>query len=124
MRGVAKNGRDDVTTPASPIPSFPRKRESRHHSPARSLDPRFRGDDGGGEGGPPPRAREEPASSLTPIATRLAGLAGALLGWRPAEFWAATPAELATALAPFAPEPAAPPDPAAIAALRARHPDG
>ena len=28
-------------------------------------------------------------------AGRLAGLAGALLGWRPAEFWAATPAELA-----------------------------
>jgi hypothetical protein len=28
-------------------------------------------------------------------AGRLAGLAGALLGWRPDEFWAATPAELA-----------------------------
>jgi len=28
-------------------------------------------------------------------ARRLAGLAGALLGWRPDEFWAATPAELA-----------------------------
>jgi hypothetical protein len=27
-------------------------------------------------------------------AARLAGLAGALLGWRPEEFWAATPAEL------------------------------
>jgi hypothetical protein len=33
-------------------------------------------------------------------ALRLAGLAARLLGWRPAEFWAATPAELATALAP------------------------
>jgi hypothetical protein len=30
----------------------------------------------------------------------LAGLAARLLGWRPAEFWAATPAELAAALAP------------------------
>jgi hypothetical protein len=28
-------------------------------------------------------------------ARRLAGLAGALLGWRPDEFWQATPAELA-----------------------------
>lgn len=28
-------------------------------------------------------------------AGRLAGLAGALLGWRPNEFWSATPAELA-----------------------------
>jgi hypothetical protein len=29
-------------------------------------------------------------------AARLAGLAGGLLGWRPDEFWQATPAELAT----------------------------
>jgi uncharacterized phage protein (TIGR02216 family) len=32
-------------------------------------------------------------------AARLAGLAGALLGWRPDEFWRATPAELAGILA-------------------------
>ena len=31
-------------------------------------------------------------------AARLAGLAGAVLGWRPEEFWRATPAELATVL--------------------------
>ena len=31
-------------------------------------------------------------------AARLAGLAGALLGWRPDEFWRATPAELGTVL--------------------------
>lgn len=31
-------------------------------------------------------------------AARLAGLAGALLGWRPDEFWRATPAELAAVL--------------------------
>ena len=30
----------------------------------------------------------------------LAGVAARLLGWRPGEFWAATPAELAAALAP------------------------
>ena len=32
-------------------------------------------------------------------AGRLAGMAGALLGWRPDEFWLATPAELAAVLA-------------------------
>lgn len=32
-------------------------------------------------------------------AQRLAGIAGALLGWRPEEFWTATPAELAAVLA-------------------------
>lgn len=31
-------------------------------------------------------------------AARLAGLAGALLGWRPDEFWNATPAELGAVL--------------------------
>ena len=31
-------------------------------------------------------------------ALRLAGAAGLLLGWRPGEFWAATPAELAAVL--------------------------
>lgn len=33
-------------------------------------------------------------------AQRLSGHAAQLLGWRPHEFWAATPAELAAALAP------------------------
>ncbi|MFL6845652.1 MAG: phage tail assembly chaperone [Allosphingosinicella sp.] len=36
-------------------------------------------------------------------AARLAGLAGALLGWRPDEFWRATPAELAAVLEAMAP---------------------
>ena len=31
-------------------------------------------------------------------ANRLAGLAARLLGWRPGEFWEATPTELASAL--------------------------
>lgn len=31
-------------------------------------------------------------------AERLAGLAGAMLGWRPDEFWRATPAELGAVL--------------------------
>jgi hypothetical protein len=32
-------------------------------------------------------------------AGRLAGIAGALLGWRPDEYWSATPAELIAILA-------------------------
>jgi len=35
-------------------------------------------------------------------AARLAGLAGAWLGWRPEDFWSATPAELAAILAALA----------------------
>lgn len=58
-------------------------------------------------------------------AGRLAGLAGVHFGWRPGEFWAATPAELA-ALADVltGDEQALPPDPALIAKLREAHPDG
>jgi hypothetical protein len=37
-------------------------------------------------------------------ASRLSGLAARLLGWRPPEFWAATPAELAAALASADPD--------------------
>jgi hypothetical protein len=35
-----------------------------------------------------------------PAAFALFGIAARLLGWRPNEFWSATPAELAAALAP------------------------
>jgi uncharacterized phage protein (TIGR02216 family) len=35
---------------------------------------------------------------FAPGAGRLAGVAGLLLGWRPDEFWRATPAELAAVL--------------------------
>jgi uncharacterized phage protein (TIGR02216 family) len=35
---------------------------------------------------------------LSEAAARLTGLAGALLGWRPEEFWRATPAELGAVL--------------------------
>lgn len=41
-------------------------------------------------------------------AARLAGLAGRALGWRPGEFWAATPAELALILMPPGEEATAP----------------
>jgi hypothetical protein len=53
-------------------------------------------------------------------AERLCGAASLLLGWRPDEFWSATPAELATALK--APDCEAP-DQATIEELRARFPD-
>ncbi len=35
-----------------------------------------------------------------PAALKLYGLAARLLGWRPQDFWAATPAELSSAFAP------------------------
>jgi hypothetical protein len=59
-------------------------------------------------------------------AGRLAGFAGAVLGWRPGEFWAATPAELAAIVAALAGEDAcvAPPDAGVIARLREAFPDG
>lgn len=57
-------------------------------------------------------------------AARLAGLAGALLGWRPDEFWSATPAELGAVLEALAgPEPAAA-SRSDLARLMERFPDG
>jgi Phage tail assembly chaperone protein, TAC len=54
-------------------------------------------------------------------AALLAGLAGGLLGWRPDEFWNATPAELAAILAPAAPSAASADD---LARLKEMFPDG
>ena len=57
-------------------------------------------------------------------AARLAGLAGAMLGWRPDEFWNATPAELAavmSALVGDAPQPVSADD---LARLKEMFPDG
>ena len=48
------------------------------------------------------------SAEFGPAARRLAGLAGRMLGWRPSEFWAATPAELAVILAPEPAEAALP----------------
>lgn len=42
------------------------------------------------------------AQRFGPGAGRLAGMAGRWLGWRPDEFWRATPAELAAVLTPEA----------------------
>ncbi len=57
-------------------------------------------------------------------AARLAGMAGALLGWRPEEFWLATPAELASVVASLAVGGAAPMTREELARLEERFPDG
>jgi uncharacterized phage protein (TIGR02216 family) len=57
-------------------------------------------------------------------AARLAGLAGALLGWRPEEFWRATPAELGAVLGAIAGPDPAPASSADLARLMERFPDG
>ena len=58
-------------------------------------------------------------------AARLAGLAGALLGWRPDEFWRATPAELAAVLVALGGgRDAAPVSQEELARLKERFPDG
>ena len=57
-------------------------------------------------------------------AARLAGVAGALLGWRPDEFWRATPAELATIIVALAGEAPAAADGGDVARLMEMFPDG
>lgn len=61
-------------------------------------------------------------SGFGEAAARLSGAASLLLGWRPDEFWNATPAELGLAMSISA-ESGEPPDPKTIAALRERFPD-
>ena len=63
-------------------------------------------------------------SDFAPAAARLAGLAGVLFGWRPDEFWRATPDELAALLRALAGEATAPPDAATLARLMEAYPDG
>jgi uncharacterized phage protein (TIGR02216 family) len=57
-------------------------------------------------------------------ALRAAHMAAAALGWRPDEFWAATPAELVTALGLDAAPADAPVDGGILAGLMERYPDG
>jgi uncharacterized phage protein (TIGR02216 family) len=56
-------------------------------------------------------------------AERLAGWAGALLGWRPDEFWRATPAELAAVLRALIGEEAIPGSRADLEQLMEMFPD-
>ncbi|WP_375402050.1 phage tail assembly chaperone [uncultured Sphingomonas sp.] len=59
-------------------------------------------------------------------AVRLAGYAGAVLGWSPDAFWRATPAELEAVARAITGggDVVAPPDAGTLAALREAFPDG
>jgi uncharacterized phage protein (TIGR02216 family) len=57
-------------------------------------------------------------------AGRLAGLAGALMGWRPEEFWRATPAELAAVVRAMQGDDATGADRADLVRLKEMFPDG
>ncbi|MEQ1548928.1 MAG: phage tail assembly chaperone [Chakrabartia sp.] len=61
---------------------------------------------------------------FTASATRLAGLSGALLGWRPDEFWAATPVELASIITALCPPSDGVADSHLLAHLKELFPDG
>jgi uncharacterized phage protein (TIGR02216 family) len=69
---------------------------------------------------------DTPDPSWTAAAARLAGMAGAVLGWSPDVFWRATPAELAGVVGALTGggDAAAPPDAATLARLKERFPDG
>jgi uncharacterized phage protein (TIGR02216 family) len=57
-------------------------------------------------------------------AVRLAGFGCAMLGWRPDEFWRATPAELAAVVAALTGDTPAALDARGVAALMEEFPDG
>ena len=64
-------------------------------------------------------------ATFADAAARLAGFAGAMLGWSPDAFWRATPAELAGVVRALAGDGAAPPpDAQTIANLMEAFPDG
>ena len=63
--------------------------------------------------------------TFTARAARLAGLSAVLIGWRPDDFWAATPDELAGVLAALMGDDATlPPDMVMLAKLKEQFPDG
>lgn len=61
---------------------------------------------------------------FTEAAVQLCGQCALLLGWRPSEFWEATPAELGCVLDAFAPHEEVPPDAADLCKLMELFPDG
>ncbi|MFC4291505.1 phage tail assembly chaperone [Sphingorhabdus arenilitoris] len=63
-------------------------------------------------------------SSFTANAAKLCGKCALLLGWRPSDFWDATPAELETILSAITPEAECPPEPQIIEKLKEQFPDG
>lgn len=62
-------------------------------------------------------------NAFGPGAARLVGAAQVLLGWRPVEFWDATPAEVAAALGGVTQAGSEPADRATLGALLAKFPD-
>ena len=63
-------------------------------------------------------------SDFARAATRLDGPSGALFGWRPGDFWNATPDELAALLTALDGEAPVPPDAGTLARLMEAYPDG
>jgi Phage tail assembly chaperone protein, TAC len=57
-------------------------------------------------------------------ATRLSGMVCAVLGWRPDDFWASTPAELASVLEALSPATEASGDANLLTRLKELFPDG
>ncbi|WP_420854267.1 phage tail assembly chaperone [Sphingopyxis granuli] len=75
--------------------------------------------------GPHPNPSPEGEGLIGPAALRLAGVMARLCGWRPGEFWAATPADVAAVLAGWATDDGAEGvDRAALAAMMEQYPDG
>ncbi len=75
---------------------------------------------------PPLRGSSPPLKGRGLFATEASTLCGQcalLLGWRPVEFWEATPAELACVLAAYAPHNETPPDAADLQRLMELFPD-
>jgi uncharacterized phage protein (TIGR02216 family) len=64
------------------------------------------------------------STTLAASAARLAGMAGVLFGWRPDDFWNATPSELAAVIGALRGEDTCPPTPQDLAELREMFPDG
>lgn len=64
------------------------------------------------------------ADTFAAAAAKLAGVTGAMLGWRPHEFWRCTPAELAAIFAAFGNGDELPLAPDVLADLKERFPDG
>jgi Phage tail assembly chaperone protein, TAC len=70
------------------------------------------------------RERKERASLLSDAATLLCGQCAVVLGWRPHEFWDATPAELACVLRALMPQSDDPADSSLVARMMELFPDG
>jgi hypothetical protein len=71
-----------------------------------------------------PALSPEGERAFAQSAARLAGIAGAMLGWRPADFWSATPAEMAAVVRALAGDGAPSAGAGDLARLKGMFPDG